>query len=240
MPTPARRPARRNQVLSREQILAAAIELLDRGGEAALTVRALSERLSTGAGAIAYHVGKRDDLLDAATETVVTAALAAAPAPAASTPAEEIRVAALALFDAITAHSWLATRLTLQIVRNPVGPVTVGIFERIGRQVQVLGVPQERWFDAASTLVHYILGAVSQKARIQGDTSGVDSDVDREEYIGAASAGWQQLAPEDYPFMHAVVGQMRDHDDREQFLTGIAVILDGLTRLNAPERTPGP
>ncbi|MEV4801650.1 helix-turn-helix domain-containing protein [Nonomuraea sp. NPDC049421] len=231
MTTPTRRPGRRNQVLSRDQIIAAAIELLDGGGEGALTVRALSERLSTGAGAIAYHVGKRDDLLDAATETVVTAALAAAPAPAASTPAEEIRVAALALFDAITAHPWLATRLTLQIVRNPVGPVTVGIFERIGRQVQALGVPQERWFDAASTLRDYILGAVSQKVRIEGDASGIDGDADREEHLGAASAGWQELAPETYPFMHAIIGQMRDHDDREQFLTGIAVILDGLTRL---------
>ncbi|MFI9333352.1 TetR/AcrR family transcriptional regulator [Streptomyces althioticus] len=231
MTTPTRRPGRRNQVLSRERILATAIELLDGGGEAALTVRALTERLSTGAGAIAYHVGKRDDLLDAATETVVTAALAAAPAPAASTPAEEIRVAALALFDAITAHPWLATRLTLQIVRNPVGVVTVGIFERIGRQVQALGVPAERWFDAASTLVHYILGAVSQKARIEGDTSGIDGDADREKHLGAASAGWRQLAPDAYPFLHAVVGQMREHDDRDQFLTGIAVIIDGLSRL---------
>ncbi|MET8867633.1 helix-turn-helix domain-containing protein [Nonomuraea sp. NPDC004580] len=231
MTTPTRRPGRRNQVLSRDQIIAAAIELLDGGGEGALTVRALSERLSTGAGAIAYHVGKRDDLLDAATETVVTAALAAAPAPAASAPAEEIRVAALALFDAITAHPWLATRLTLQIVRNPVGPVTVGIFERIGRQVQALGVPQERWFDAASTLRDYILGAVSQNVRIEGDTSGIDGDADREEHLGAASAGRQELTPETHPFMHAIVGQMRDHDDREQFLTGIAVILDGLTRL---------
>jgi AcrR family transcriptional regulator len=218
-------------VLSREQIIEAAIELLDAGGEGALTVRALSERLSTGSGAISYHVGKRDDLLDAATETVVTAALATKPARAGAAAGDEIRVVALALFDAIAEHQWLATRLTLQIIRNPVGPVTVGLFERIGRQVGALGVPQARWFDAASTLVHYILGAVSQNARIEGDTSGIDPEADREEFIDAASAAWQELSPEDYPFMHAIVGQMKDHDDREQFLTGIAVVLDGLTRL---------
>lgn len=218
-------------MLSREQIIESAIELLDAGGEGALTVRALTERLSTGSGAISYHVGKRDDLLDTATETVVMAALATKPARAEAAPADEIRVVALALFDAIAEHRWLATRLTLQIIRNPVGPVTVGIFERIGRQVGALGVPQARWFDAASTLVHYILGAVSQNARIEGDTSGVDPDADREEFFDAASAAWRELDPEDYPFMHAIVGQMRAHDDREQFLTGIAVILDGLTRL---------
>ncbi|MFF0227003.1 TetR/AcrR family transcriptional regulator [Streptomyces sp. NPDC004629] len=236
MTTRAGRSQRRNQVLSREKIIEAAIDLLDEGGEGALTVRALSERLSTGSGAISYHVGKRDDLLDAATETVVTAALATKAAQAGAAPADEIRVVALALFDAIAERQWLATRLTLQIVRNPVGPVTVGIFERIGRQVAALGVPQARWFDAASTLVHYILGAVSQNARIEGDTSGIDfsdfAETDREAFFDAAMAAWQELDPEDYSFMHAIVGQIREHDDREQFLTGIAVIIDGLTRLH--------
>jgi AcrR family transcriptional regulator len=232
MATRARRTQRRNQVLSREHIIDTAIGLLDAGGEGALTVRALTERLATGSGALYYHVGTRDELLDTVTETVITAALATKPAQASATPAEEIRAVALALFDAIAEHQWLATRLTLQIVRNPVGPVTVGIFERVGRQVGALGVPQARWFDAASTLVHYILGAVSQNARIEGDTSGIDPEADREEFFDAASATWQELNPEEYPFMHAIVGQMREHDDREQFLTGIAVILDGLTRLH--------
>ncbi|WP_432970709.1 TetR/AcrR family transcriptional regulator [Dactylosporangium sp. CA-233914] len=229
MATRARQAQRRNQVLSREQIIDTAIELLDTGSERALTVRAMTERLATGAGAIYYHVGTRDELLDAATETVITAALATKPAGASATPEDEIRVVALALFDAIAEHQWLATRLTLQIVRNPVGPVTVGIFERIGRQVGALGVPQAAWFDATSTLVHYILGAVSQNARIDGDTS--DVEVDREEFLGAASMAWQELDPDDYPFMHAIVGQIREHDDREQFLTGIAIVLDGISKL---------
>ncbi|MCX5112465.1 TetR/AcrR family transcriptional regulator C-terminal domain-containing protein [Streptomyces sp. NBC_00378] len=231
MTTRTRRPQRRNQVLSQEQIIEASIELLDAGGESGLTTRALTERLSTGSGAIYYRVGSRDELLDMATETVVTAALAAKPAAAAAaaTPEDKIRSVALALFDAIAEHQWLATRLTLQIVRKPFGPVMVGIFERIGRQVGALGVPQVSWFDATATLVHYILGAVSQNARIDGDTSTVQPS--RAEFLGATATAWQDLAPEDYPFMHAIVGQIREHDDREQFLTGIAIVLDGLTRL---------
>ena len=223
------RPERRNQVLSRERIIETAIELLDTGGEGAMTTRALTERLSTGSGAIYYRVGSRDDLLDAATETLVTAALAARPVQASASPEDEIRTVALALFDAIAERQWLATRLTQQVVRKPSGPVTVGIFERIGRQVGALGVPQPSWFDAASTLVHYILGAVSQNTRMEGDAP--DGSQDRGEFLDATAAAWQDLDAEDYPFMHAIVGQMNDHDDREQFLTGIAVILDGLTRL---------
>ncbi|WP_434450036.1 TetR/AcrR family transcriptional regulator [Lentzea sp. E54] len=231
MATRARRPERRNQVLSREQILDTAIELLDSAGEPALTVRAMTERLATGSGAIYYHVGNRDELLDAATETLITAALATKPSQEAATPEDEIRGVALALFDAIAEHRWLATRLTLQIIRNPAGSVTVEIFERIGRQVGALGVPRASWFDATSTLVHYILGAVSQNARIEGDTSGLQPDVDREQFFDAVSTAWQELDPEEYPFMHAIVGLARDHDDRAQFLTGLAIVLDGLTHL---------
>lgn len=216
-------------MLSTERIIETAIELLDAGGEGAMTTRALTERLSTGAGAIYYRLGSREELLATATETIVTAALAAEPVQVSASPQDEIRTVALALFDAIAEHQWLATRLTLQVVRKPFGPVTVGIFERIGRQVGALGVPQASWFDAASTLVHFILGAVSQNARIEGDTSTVAPD--RTEFLDATAAAWEDLDPEDYPFMHAVIGQMNDHDDREQFLTGIAVVIDGLTRL---------
>ncbi|MEU0569505.1 TetR/AcrR family transcriptional regulator C-terminal domain-containing protein [Nonomuraea sp. NPDC005983] len=231
MATRARRTQRRRQVLSREQIIDTAIELLDAGGEGGLTVRALTERLATGSGAIYYHVGTRDELLNTATETVIAAALAIKPARAPATPENEIRAVALGLFDAIAEHQWLATRLAVQLTRNPWGPVMVGIFEKIGRQVRALGVPQAAWFVAASTLVHYILGAVSQNARIDGDASGVEADVDREKFLDAASTAWQELDPADYPFMHAISGQVREHDDREQFLAGIALVLDGITNL---------
>ncbi|WP_406308014.1 TetR/AcrR family transcriptional regulator [Streptomyces griseoaurantiacus] len=70
-----RQSQRRRQVLSRERIVETAIELLDAGGEGALTVRALTERLSTGAGAIYHHVGNMNELGQAATETVIADAL---------------------------------------------------------------------------------------------------------------------------------------------------------------------
>ncbi|MFD9941055.1 TetR/AcrR family transcriptional regulator [Nonomuraea sp. NPDC059023] len=228
MATRARRTERRRQVLSREQIIDTAIELLDAGGEGGLTVRALTERLATGSGAIYYHVGTRDELLDTATETVVAAALATEPSRTPATPEDEIRVVALGLFDAVAVHPWLATRLAVQLTRNPWGPVTVGIFEKIGRQVRALGVPHAIWFVAASTLVHYILGAVSQTG-MGGDPP--DAETDREKFFEATSTAWQELDPAGYPFMHAISGQMREHDDREQFLAGIALILGGIANL---------
>jgi AcrR family transcriptional regulator len=213
---------RRRQVLSRERIVEAAVELLDAAGEGALTVRALTERLSTGSGAIYHHVGSRDELLQAATESVVAEALTA-PAET-GTPEEEIRAVALGLFDAVAEHPWLAAQLAVQITRNPWGPVTVRVFENIGRPLGALGVPQRDWFATSSVLVHYILGATTQTAQPS------EGGADRAGFLDAASRAWQDLDPDEHPFVRAVAGQMRDHDDREQFRTGIDLVLGGIGR----------
>src|SRR3954451_10128504 len=122
------RSHRRTEALSRERIVDAAVELLDASGESGLTFRTLTERLATGAGAIYWHVANKDELLDAATDAVVAAALAAP--RSGGSPQNEIRAAALALVDAIEDHPWLATQLATQFSRNPSGPVVPRIFER--------------------------------------------------------------------------------------------------------------
>jgi AcrR family transcriptional regulator len=237
-----RQSERRRQVLTRERIVETAVELLDGAGEGALTVRALTGRLATGPGAIYWHIGNMDELLEAATDAVVATALATRPTqpaePAETTeaggtvggPQDEIRAVALGLFDAVTEHAWLAAQLAVQLTRNPWGPVTLRIFESIGRPVRTLGVPQGDWFTTTSTLVHYILGATTQTSQITG------AEADRAEFLNTASRAWQDLDPDDYPFIRSIADQMREHDDREQFLTGIDLVLTGITTLHPPTR----
>ncbi len=249
MVTQTRRSQRRRQVLSRERIVEAAVELLDAEGEAALTVRALAERLSTGSGAIYHHVGNMGELLQAATGTVVAGALPPLRTPADSrqtpgstgSPEDAIRAVALSLFDAAAGHPWLAAQLAAQLTRSPWGAVTPRIFESIGRQMRALGVPRRDWFATTSTLVHYILGATAQNAQNPdgtGDGALPASAEERSEFLDAASRAWQDLDPDDYPFIHDIADQMREHEDREQFLTGIGLILTGITA-GRPPGTPG-
>ncbi|OPF74302.1 TetR family transcriptional regulator [Streptomyces antioxidans] len=247
-----RRSPRRTDALSRERIVEAAVELLDTAGEGGLTFRALTERLATGPGAIYWHVANKDELLDAATDAVVAAALAAEcleppkptkradptkptkPAESPDSPQDKIRAIAFGLFDAIEDHPWLPTQLALQLSRSPWGSVTPRIFESVGRQVRALGVPEGHWFTAASALVHYILGAAGQNAANNASARTLAPGVDRAQFLDAASKAWQELDPDDYPFIHAVAAQMREHDDREQFLAGIDVVLTGITALHLP------
>ncbi|MFC3986224.1 TetR/AcrR family transcriptional regulator [Streptosporangium jomthongense] len=242
MTTPTPQSRRRRQVLSRERIIEAAVGLLDTAGAGALTVRALSERLSTGSGAIYHHVGNMGELLQAATESVVVAAL---PAPQESTTdpgtedtgRERIRAAALGLYDAVAEHPWLAVQLAVQVTRSPWGTVTPRIFESIGGCVRTLGVPRSDWFATTSTLVHYILGATSQNAQSSdtADDVGVPrAGARRAEFLDSVSKAWKSLDAGDHPFLHDIADQMRGHDDREQFLTGIDLILAGITAVSRP------
>ncbi|MFB7600625.1 TetR/AcrR family transcriptional regulator C-terminal domain-containing protein [Streptomyces sp. NPDC056160] len=151
----------------------------------------------------------------------------------ADSPQDAIRAVALGLFEAIEDHPWLATQLALQLSRNPWGPVTPRIFESVGRQVRALDVPESSWFTATSALVHYVLGAAGQNA---ANSAGADTGphAERAEFLDTVSSAWEQLDPEDYPFTRAVADQVRGHDDREQFLSGLDLVLAGITALHPP------
>ena len=232
MATRARRPQRRTEALSRERIVETAVELLDASGEGGLTFRALSERLATGPGAIYWHVANKGELLAAATDAVVASAIEPGGSP--GSPRDVIRAVALGLFDAIDAHPWLGARLATQLSRSPGTSVAPRIFERVGRQVQALGVPEDGWFTATSALVHYILGAAGQNAANAATGRALGPDMDRTAFLDAVSTTWEALDPGDYPFARAVAAHVRDHDDRAQFLDGLALILTGIAGTHLP------
>ncbi|MQY22053.1 TetR/AcrR family transcriptional regulator [Nocardia macrotermitis] len=222
------RSPRRSEALSRERIIEAAIDLLDTTGETGLTFRALTERLATGPGAIYWHVANKDELLAAATDAIVTAALSREPADPSATPRARIHAVALGLFDAIDEHVWLATQLAVQMSRDPSGALAPRLFEALGRQISALGVPEAAWFTATSALMNYILGAAGQNA-----TNGRSAvHPSRPDFLDSVATAWENLDPEDYPFTRAVADQLRGHDDREQFLDGLELVLSGIVAVH--------
>ncbi|MFI6338708.1 TetR/AcrR family transcriptional regulator [Streptomyces sp. NPDC050535] len=220
MATRTRRPERRQEPLSRERIVSAAVELLDTVGEGGLTFRALAERLATGPGAIYWHVTGKAELLDAATGAVVAATIADAGTDAA--PQEAIRALALGVFDAVDDHPWVGT----QLARAPGQSPMLRVFEHIGRQVQALQVPEAAHFTATSALWNYILGVAGQNA---ANARAFQPGANRTEFLDAAATEWAELDPDQYVFTRSVAEQLRVHDDRVEFLAGIDLILAGIT-----------
>ncbi len=212
----------RGEALSKERIVAAAIALLDAEGEAGLTFRALSARLSTGAGAIYWHVADKTELMTAASNAVMARALEGIEAE--TNPRAGIRAVALAVFDAIEAHPWAG----IQLFRDPAGSAMVEIIEGIGGRLLALNVPGESLFDAGSALLNYVLGVAGQNA---ANARGHPAEVDREGFLKAVADRWIERDPARYPFVHKVAARLADHDDRAQFLAGLDLILTGVVAL---------
>jgi len=216
----AHRSQRREESLTRDRIVEASIELLDSGGESGLTFRALSERLATGPGAIYWHVANKNDLLAAACDAVVARTMNET---IVTTPETTIRAVALGLFDVIDEHPWVGSALT----SSPGLSTIVRILERIGQQIRALGVPDNQQWASVGALMAYILGvsrqnaANGQLARTQG--------LDRSDFLEAVATMWSQLDPREYPFTRSLVGQLRAHDDRKDFLSGIDLLLRGIS-----------
>ena len=220
MATKAQRAERRADALSKERIVAAAIEILDASGESALTFRALAARLTTGSGAIYWHVAGKNELLIAATDDVIARVMTEV--VSGGEPQEAIRAIARGVFDAIDSHPWVGT----QVSREPWQFAMLQILEGVGRQLQALGVPEQAQFNCASALVNYILGLAGQYAAA---ARLIPRETDRSAFLATAAARWAQLDPAQYPFVHQVAAQLPEHDDREQFLAGIDLILAGIT-----------
>ncbi|MBB4636530.1 TetR/AcrR family transcriptional regulator [Longimicrobium terrae] len=215
----AQRAERRTDALSRERIVEAAIEILDAEGESALTFRTLAARLQTGSGAIYWHVANKDDLLATTTRDVLARAMTEGARGA--EPREAVRAIALGVFDVIDAHPWVGTQLS----REPWQPAVMQILEHVGAQLEALGVPEREQFNCASALVNYILGLSGQYA---AGARLLPRESDRSAFLATMAERWEQLAPAEYPFVRRVAAQLREHDDREQFLAGIDLILAGI------------
>ncbi|KUN29585.1 hypothetical protein AQJ23_02135 [Streptomyces antibioticus] len=104
-------------VLHQEQIIGAAIALLDEGGIESLTMRRLSSWLGITAAALYWHIKSRHDLLLLAADTV----WGQTPLPALDSL--EWRPALLAMADNLRSmllrHPWLLAAMTIQPLDGP-------------------------------------------------------------------------------------------------------------------------
>jgi AcrR family transcriptional regulator len=217
----AKNTPRREQALTRERIIEASIRLLDSRGESGLTFRALAEELATGAGAIYWHVANKNDLMTAACDALVARTLDLPVAEAA--PQDVIRAVALGMFDAIDAHPWIGSALARAPWQSPI----VRLLERLGQQVRAMGVAPAGQFAAVSALLSYILGVSGQNAA--NAQLGKELGGDREAILVQVARVWSALDADAYPFTRSIAAQLREHDDRADFLAGIDLILRGMT-----------
>ncbi|MFD1537214.1 TetR/AcrR family transcriptional regulator [Nonomuraea guangzhouensis] len=216
----------RADALSREIIVDAAIALLDELGERGLTFRLLAKQLNTGPGALYWHVTNKDELVALAADQVLGDALAAAP-HSEEGAGTALRALAIAVFDALDRHPWAASHVD--------APATLAnalrLLDRIGTLVERTGLPAERHFEVATAISYYITGV---SAQIIAPCTTVGASTSRDAFLAQTAERWEELDPADYPFLTRTTADLRSHNDRDQFTTGLDLLLDGLNTIADP------
>ena len=219
---------RRSTALSPRVIHEEAVLILDEGGRDALTLRALAGRLSTGAGAIYHHVGSRDDLLERVAFDLVGSALKGRHS---REPGRAIQNLMLRIFDVIDNHSWVGA----QLVAAPWQPAVLVVLDRLGLELDLEGVSEPRQFQAASTLMQYLLGVAGQHAAVQS----LPTESGRAEFLAAASSRAVDGSEHGLPMVERMSQRIEHHDDRQQFADGVEIIMAGIkTTESRPESGP--
>jgi AcrR family transcriptional regulator len=184
MSRPRGRPAR-GQGVSRDEILDAALALLDEGGEQGLTMRALAARLTVTAMSLYHHVEDRTGLLRALSDRVYDGVLKATARLA--DPVAEIRALLSIYHDAVGSHP----QLTLAIFAEPAAfaGVTRQITERLTALIAPLTPAHLLWRDI---LVDHAHGSGLALAAVRDDLA--QARTLREQYQRALDAMLAQFA----------------------------------------------
>ncbi|MFJ9693714.1 TetR/AcrR family transcriptional regulator C-terminal domain-containing protein [Kitasatospora sp. NPDC101183] len=212
---PARRGRGERAGLSRQQVLDAALALVDRDGLKGLTMRSLGEHLGVEAMTLYHYVPNKDALLDGLVELVFTAATPAIDGAADWRTA--LRAYATALREGLLRHPAV---LPLATSRPAVTPATLDDVEALLRLLDEAGFPLGRALHALNSLAVFVIGHATAEARIE---------------VGAEEAGgtaWlSALEAERYPLLIRAATEGVGTDDAERFAFALDALLLGFEAL---------
>ncbi|RJO75367.1 TetR family transcriptional regulator [Nocardia panacis] len=214
--------------LDRDQIVAAAVTLLDRDGLEALSMRKLGAALGAGATSIYWYVPNKDELLELALDEFWSE-LDLPESDAAGW--QQIATAfAYSLRQTLHAHPWAAALIgTLPSV----GPNAWRLTSRLRDTFAGAGFTGQDMYFASSTILGFVLGQVIPEIAFRKALDGKEYDQQ------SATATITRLAA-DYPDLiadHQAAVEMDPHAARAMaFDFGLSCILDGLAAKLDPER----
>ncbi|WP_192809706.1 TetR/AcrR family transcriptional regulator [Actinomadura rudentiformis] len=225
--------ARREQpTLSRDQIVAATLELLDAEGLGGLSMRRLGTRLNAGATSVYWHVTNKDELLELALDHVM--AEVRTPDPAAHGWRAAVIGYARSLRTMIHRHPWT---VPLFGSRPMLGPNAARAMDGL------LGACGQAGFSAydleyAQAVVNdYVIGAAGSEASWRAN----QEEFSTEDWM-ASMGPYLEVTGERHPRLTAHLREVWAKESGEvmdgRFTFGLGCLLDGL-EARAQDRAPG-
>ena len=209
----------RRAPLTRERVLAAAIDLADRDGIASLSMRKLAQDLGVEAMSLYHHVANKDAILDGLIDLVfgeIDLPVGEADWKAA------MRRRAISDREVLRRHPW-ATGLMES--RSTPGPATLRHHDAVLGILRNAGFPLELAAHAYSLLDSYIYGFALQETSLPFNTP--------EETAEVAQAMMAEFPADAYPHLTEIAVEhvlQPGYSYASEYLFGLDLILDGLER----------
>ena len=201
--------------LTLEQVVTAAVALLDEEGLDSLTTRGLARRLGVQSPALYWYVRDKGELLDLVADAICAPALDWVGAAAGGLGWREQTAIGLRGYRAVLRAHRDAPRLLAE--RPPAGPVRRRLADAAVGLVLQAGFPE---LDAALIslfLGDYVISIVSEEMRIEAQAAQVAQ---------GAEIPWQD--EEEYPNVARIAPYLAAADPETLFETGLEVLLDGI------------
>ena len=215
-------PQRR--ALTRQRVVAEALEVISADGVDALSMRGLAARLGVVPGALYRHVRSKEQLCD----LVVDGVLAEVDTRAESAGSDltwtgQVRVLAQRLRTVLEDHPGIAGLLK---TRDPLGPHSLALAEAFRAPLQVAGLPAVQAALAFSLIYDYSLGFALSDRTTVNERRVQDTETRRQLH-----AFFRSLPTDRFPAL-AVLGEYVWADNRdERFSSGLDTLLAGLQTL---------
>ncbi|MFJ7243505.1 TetR/AcrR family transcriptional regulator [Kitasatospora sp. NPDC098652] len=217
--------------LSVDAIVSAGIAVADAEGMAALSMRAVGERLGRTAMALYTYVPGKAELLDLMHDRVLAELPAQLPPGPAQFDGWRAAVTAWAeeLYACYLRHPWV---LQVSQARPVLGPAELAAMEHLLTALQPAGLPPGRLRGAVAALWQFVRGTAATTADTRGAAAA--TGITDEEWWTTRSARLAELAPDfpqRFPLLTALQsagGAAPGDEDRDAFRTGLAVLLDGV------------
>lgn len=213
VPRPRDTARQRRPRLTRERVIAAAVQLADRAGIAGLSMRALSAVLGVEPMALYNHIANKDALLDAMIDRVAEEfALATA-----DDWKDAIRSSATSAHEVLLRHPWACA---LAVTRPAVGPAMLRYAEALVDAFHRAGFSTHIAHHGLHAIDNHVFGFTLQELNFPQDVQGFGPEM-TSMFLGERST--------EYPNLTHMISTTK-HDHRTEFGFLLDLILDGLER----------
>ena len=213
--TPSRKPR-----MSRERVIAGAINLADQIGIEPLTIRKLADEIGVGPMTIYHYVDNKDDIIDGMVDAVFAEI---APPPDDLDWVEAIRARCRSARDVLGRHPW-ANGL-MESRTNP-GPATLGHHDAVIGCLRRAGMSWAQLATAYALIDSYLYGFALQEASLPFQSG--------EEAAELASVIMEHFPVEEFPNLGEFTIEhvlQPDYNFAAEFDRGLDLILNGLVEM---------